>query len=568
MLRTSSPRYVLTLAAWLAAAVLVSGQPPGPPEPPRPPSAARLANADEVRRRLGLPAYDRVANLESVKVAVLDSGFAGADGPRRYLPADTVVVEHYDPDFVRRHGLGDPDFRKPLVPDNAHGRAMAQIVWALTGSHPRGPRFYLLNANGPTMLRRAVRYAIAERVSVILFSGTFEGGGNFDGGGPINAIVDQAIAAGIIWVNASGNHGGCVYNGPVRRGPDGFLRFGRGDATALRFRNLLDENSVTVILTWNDYRREEDAGTAKDLDLYVEDDQGRRLGASELTQVTGDKEAGAGESRNPRERLILPDLAAAPGRDYRIRVKARSNNFTATDRLRVLVTASRDTPFRDPQTGTMTRPLQFLDASESGEIYPPADHPQVITVGDAGRESSVGPTADGRVKPDVVLESSEALFSNGEETAGSSNAAAFFAGMVVVLKAAQPGLSTGHLLALSRRADRPVPPTPPGGQAPAPPPFEMPAGPLTYNQMRALRHAEQALRERQARGEPPGGVWISSPEGPVELGIRPRAGSAGAPREAVGNRPATATPGRFVPPRSPWRTPTPEQLAELVRSRR
>ena len=46
------------------------------------------------------------------------------------------------------------------------------------------------------------------------------------------------------------------------------------------------------------------------------------------------------------------------------------------------------------------------------EIYPPADHPGVLTVGDTGRASAVGPTADGRTKPDVVLDVSAARFTN------------------------------------------------------------------------------------------------------------------------------------------------------------
>ena len=66
------------------------------------------------------------------------------------------------------------------------------------------------------MLRRAVRYAIEQRVDIILFSGSFEGGGNGDGRGPVNRIIDEATAAGILWVNAAGNYGRRVYNGPVR----------------------------------------------------------------------------------------------------------------------------------------------------------------------------------------------------------------------------------------------------------------------------------------------------------------------------------------------------------------
>ena len=81
---------------------------------------------------------------------------------------------------------------------------------------------------------------------------------------------------------------------------------------ALRFRNKVDENTVTVTLTWDDYQGVEDAGTRKDLDLYVEDWAGRRVGSSEKSQVGGDKAPGAEESRNPRERIILADLPASP----------------------------------------------------------------------------------------------------------------------------------------------------------------------------------------------------------------------------------------------------------------
>ena len=72
-------------------------------------------------------------------------------------------------------------------------------------------------------------------------------------------------------------------------------------------------------------------------------------------------------------------------------------------------------------------------------------------MGDSSPASSVGPTADHRVKPDVILPDSRAFFTDGEVTAGSSNAAAYFAGVVAVLKAAEPGLHTRHLLSLARQ---------------------------------------------------------------------------------------------------------------------
>ncbi len=148
------------LVGLLACGRGVVAAPPESSSPGPPMAAARMTNVRQVRERLGLdPEYASVAGIESIKVAVLDYGFEGV-GERPYLPADTVVVEDYDEDFVRRHAdLGDPGYRKPFEPGNRHGREMAQIVWGVTGSHPRGPKFFLLNASGPTLLRgRALRH--------------------------------------------------------------------------------------------------------------------------------------------------------------------------------------------------------------------------------------------------------------------------------------------------------------------------------------------------------------------------------------------------------------------------
>jgi hypothetical protein len=421
-------------------------------------SSAHLANADTVRARLGLsPAYDGVAGVEAVKVAVLDYGFEGLGDGRGYLPENAEVVEHYDPDFVRRFDLGDPAYRKDFEPGNRHGRIMAQIVWATTGARPGGPKFYLLNASGPTMLRRAVRHAIENRVDVILFSGSFEGGGQGDGRGPIDRIVDDAVSAGILWINAAGNYGGRVYNGPVQVLKDGFLRLRNGaDVASLRFRNHVDENTVTITLTWNDYRDQEDAGTDKDLDFFVEDWAGRRVGSGDKVQVSGTRAAGPDASRNPRERIVLTNLPANPrvpsdpDYGYRIRIERKRGSFTPADRIRVLVTASREV-YLPPGSQTPRKALEFLDATGEGEIYPPADHRLVLTVGDGDPASSIGPTGDGRTKPDALLENSRADFSDGEVSSGSSNAAAYVAGVVAVLKAAAPGLRPADLVRLARQ---------------------------------------------------------------------------------------------------------------------
>jgi hypothetical protein len=423
------------------------------------PVGAKVADPFQIRKRLGLsPQYDSLKSLANVKVAVLDFGFDGFDPARRQLPASAVVVEHYPDDFVKANGLGDVAFKKGFAPGNSHGRTMAQIVWATANFAYDGPKFYLLNANGPTLFRRAVRYAVQEKVDVILFCNSFEGLGNFDGKGPINAVVDEAVRAGIVWINAAGNFGKRTYNGPVTIGADGFLRFADG-RDFLRIRNHLDENTLTVTLNWNAYTDAEDAGTIKDLDLYVQDPNGNTIGKSDAVQIPGGATTGDNQSKNPRERVVLADLPASRGRDYLIRVKAMSRNFDANDRIRIHVAALKDAPFNDPVTKLETSPVEFIDATGVGEIFPPADHPRVITVGDASSSASVGPTADSRVKPDFLIEESQAVFTNGESSYGSSNAAAYFAGIVCVLKATEPSLTTPDLLKLAPRS-KPTPKSP------------------------------------------------------------------------------------------------------------
>ena len=428
------------------------GQPGPAIEKPSAPAAekpangptARLLNAGEVRGKLGLGvSANTSANLAKVKIAVLDFGFEGCDPKKLAFPAGSTLVEHYPADWVRANNLGDPEFLKGFEPGNPHGRLMAQAAWAVAGNSPQGPVFLLLNANGPTLFRRAVRHAIEQGVQVILFSAHFEGGGNFDGHGTINAMADEAIRAGIIWVNAAGNHHGRVYNGPITPGPDGFLRFGPSKKTALTFTNRLDENTHTITLTWNDYAEREDAGTAKDLSLIVETAAGKEIGRADLKQIAGDKPAGDGESRNPRERLILPSLGAGT---YRIRVESKGSSFTAKDRVRILINPTRGEPYPHPDTGKPTDPLVFADASNSEELYPPADNPRVITVGEIADYSATGPTADRRLKPDLLLPSLPAKWSNGEVAGGTSYTAAFFAGMIASWKADYPKLQTNDVM--------------------------------------------------------------------------------------------------------------------------
>jgi hypothetical protein len=101
---------------------------------------------------------------------------------------------------------------------------MAQIVWAMTGKHAEGPKFFLLNTNGLSNLKAAVEHAIQQKVDLILYSQVWPFGGNFDGTGFLNEQVNRATKEGIIWINAAGNNGNLVHNGYVKRQMDASTR--------------------------------------------------------------------------------------------------------------------------------------------------------------------------------------------------------------------------------------------------------------------------------------------------------------------------------------------------------
>jgi hypothetical protein len=408
-------------------------------------SASRMMNGAEYRTFYGLDAYPNVSSVNRIKIAVLDNGFARVKEDKGFLPASAKLIESYDPEFVKRNGLGDPAYH-PRLQDTDHGRLMAQTVWAMTGMRAEGPQFYLLNATGVISFRRAVRYAIEEKVDIILYSQNRECCGNFDGGGFFNQIVNQATSAGIIWINAAGNYGGRVFNSDIRTDKNGRVIF-PGNRQFLRLQSHLDDNRAQIILNWNSSGEEEESGTDKDLDLYVEDAQGNVLGKSELKQVLKKEALGEGESFLPRERLQLTlPMSKEP---LRIVVRAKSaSGWTTADKLRITVIPEAGATF-SRERGKLIDVVEFIDALPGSEIFVPGDNPTVITVGDTNSYSSNGPTASGVTKPEVVLEKSDTSFSDGSNVQGTSSAAAIFAGIVAVLKAERPALTSEQIVRYS-----------------------------------------------------------------------------------------------------------------------
>jgi hypothetical protein len=390
-------------------------------------AVTEVAHAEQLRARLGLDAYSAVIPSPTMKIAVLDNGFQGYEPGKGLLPDSAELIE---------------GAHNPQAP-TAHGLGMAQIIWAVTGKNPQGPKFYLINTNGFSNFKSAVDFVIRNHVDIVLYSQVWPFGDNFDGKGFINAQVNRATSAGILWVNAAGNFHDQVYNGEIASqiGRDHFIHLNEHDS--LRFENKLDDNPITLILSWTDFQDSEDYRSNKDLDLFVYDESGKQIASSELIQRGEAPPADQPNSRlssYSRESISLPALGRGT---YQIKVLAKSNNFTSTDRLRILVDADRP--------GSVV----FTDHTTGYEIMPPADNPHVLTIGEASEISSIGPTLDGRVKPDAWIGDATVAFTNGFQSRGSSNAAAIFAGIVAEMKSACGNLSFSALAHFAEQSRTP-----------------------------------------------------------------------------------------------------------------
>ena len=400
-------------------------------------------------------------NLPGIKIAILERGFAGAEEEGN-LPPGSIIVNQYDEEMINQFDL-NPGYEAPPA-NEAHGRRVAQLVWAMTGmSYDVAPQIYLLNANGLTNFRRAVRYAIQEKVDIIVYAQNWEYGGNYDGEGFVNATVYEAIEAGITWINAAGNYGKAVYNDSIQTTEEGDLLFSKVNRSQnkdkLFFSVKSDEKDVRVLCVWNDFSTDRDYQAVKDLDLYIYEYDGDKLGnivgQSAYAQITVDSSVSEELSQRQSSQLAREEVFLSTLRKdkrYAVVIRDVSKNFSESkDKIRVIVQANE---------GVLT----FDDYTEGGEIMIPADNRDVIAVGDLSESSSSGPTVDFRRKPEVILppwiregqtnvysEIPYAVFSDDVVVAGTSADAAIFGGMVAVYKANKPGITRTELLMIAGR---------------------------------------------------------------------------------------------------------------------
>ncbi len=295
---------------------------------------------------------------QSVKIGVLDQGFDGyRDLLGRDLPFSTQVKS-----FV-------PGIEADATGTN-HGAAVAEIIHDVA---PDAQLYLAYYDGGDVSMGNAVEWLLAQGVQIISHSA---GGlaAPMDGTGRDDELVQRAAQAGVLWINSAGNNALQHYRGAYTDSDDDQVHEFAPDKTLLGFRAAPNQ-TTQIVLTWNDWQ----PGGDQDLDLFLLDRAGNTLASSRNSR----------DGKRPPVEQIAYQFDDAD--TYFLAI--HGVNVTRPLSLSLFV---HETPL-----------LELADPISS--LATPGDAVEALTVGAVNWHnlqlepfSSRGPTADGRVKPDLV----------------------------------------------------------------------------------------------------------------------------------------------------------------------
>jgi subtilisin family serine protease len=368
--------------------------------PPLEPVPAAVESAGTLV--IGAPEWHRNGLTgRGVKVAILDTGFDGyLELLGQELPTDAIVKSF--------RSDGEISGRSK---DN-HGTASAELVHDVAP----GAQLYLVNFGTEVELGNAVDYLIAEKVDIISFSVGYFVTGPGDGTGTVNAIVDRATRAGVLWIVAAGNHAERHWVGPwIDETGDGFLNFEPGAQSNTI--NAPVDDMISLEMRWDDRF----GASCNDYSLGLYDADFRLVASSNNEQSC---------RQDPVERVTYK---VAKGGLHYIAVQLRRAEGRNLFHL-------------------FSRNQNLFVYQANRSLTQPADNPHVVTVGAVSivdgttvqGYSSRGPTDDGRIKPDLVAPDQVSTASR-QRFLGTSASAPHVAGAAAIVKQASSGLTNAQL---------------------------------------------------------------------------------------------------------------------------
>lgn len=302
--------------------------------------------------------------------------------------------------------------------DGLHGVAAAEII------HEMAPDAQLFIACGAEDWDGAVSWLVAQGVRIINHSaGSLTGRRN--GKGKQQQRIDQLARQGIVWVNSAGNEAKRFHRGKLT-GKPGWHEFAPGK-TAMSFVQN-DEPEIKITFNWSEW----DAKLVSDYDVFLFDAQMNELARSENKNAI---------LRQPQEVLTT---RGRPGATYHVGLKANSGASPATFILDVRGASKIDYP---TPLGSLSSPCDAVGAVAVGAVDWDTDK--------LASYSSLGPTEDGRTKPEISAPSSVSSLVYKGTFSGTSAAAPHVAGAAAVLWGRFPQYSRNDVVSvlLSRAKD-------------------------------------------------------------------------------------------------------------------
>jgi len=310
-------------------------------------------------------------------------------------------------------------FDDSIEGDNpAHGTACAEIIVDVAPD----VELYLFTIDTDLDFISAVNYAVSLGVDIISISVGFYNLGAYDGSSSVSEVLELARNSGVLPITAAGNEANKHWSGVFSDSDlDDWHNFDVNDET--NSFDLDEGETVIIYLSWNDW-----ISRTQDYDIYLYKDGEPDL---ELVDYSNNRQSGF---RRPTESIFY---TADSTDTYHISIFRDSANINVMFDLYILGGSNREYIV---SSGSISNVPDSKGSLSVGALN--------WVTGDLESFSSRGPTADGRLKPDITGPDGVSTTSYSGGFFGTSAAAPHVAGIAALIVGSNPSISANALASI------------------------------------------------------------------------------------------------------------------------